>query len=121
MIGLKLGFIGKNWATFLFHHLVTLVTMTRISHPDETVSRLVSCDLPSVSQNFTLSLALIVGSSVTRFGKFSPLWKFCKGLWQNVKGLFTTWENFEPTSANFLCHWTNFHCCKWPNIKKVIL
>ena len=22
---------------------------------------------------------------------------------------------FEPIWANFICHWANFQCCKWPN------
>ena len=39
----------------------------------------------------------IVDFSVTRFGKFSPLWLNCIGVWQFGKGLFSIWQIFEPT------------------------
>ena len=28
------------------------------------------------------------------------------------------WKKFEPTLANLMCFWANFHCVKWPNIEK---
>ena len=34
---------------------------------------------------------------MTRFGKFSPLWLNCIGVWQFGKGLFSIWQIFEPT------------------------
>ena len=32
------------------------------------------------------------------------------------KCAFSIWQNFELILANFVCHWANFNCCKWPNI-----
>ena len=61
-----------------------------------------------------------VGTSATCFGEISPLWQKFKGLWQFVKGLFSIWENFEPTLANSFWNRTNFACCKWPELEKVI-
>ena len=46
---------------------------------------------------------------------FATLAKFQK-LSSFFKGLFSVWHNFEPSLANFLCYWANFHCCKRQNI-----
>ena len=56
-------------------------------------------------------------TTATRFGEISPLWQNKLRFWQNIDGLFGIWQNFEPALAKELCHWANFHCCKWPNIK----
>ena len=37
-----------------------------------------------------------------------------------IKGSVQYLANFELTLANFFCYWAKFHCCKWPNNKKVI-
>ena len=29
--------------------------------------------------------------------------------WSIIGGLFTIWQNFEPTLANFVYFWANFH------------
>ena len=57
-------------------------------------------------------------SSVTRFGKISPLWQKITSLWQILSGLFLFWQNAEPPLADLWHYWTNFPCCKWPNIEK---
>ena len=59
-------------------------------------------------------------NSVTRFGEISPLWQYFKRRSHFCKGLSSVWQNFEPTSAMILCYWVNFHCCKWPNIEKIL-
>ena len=46
------------------------------------------------------------------------LWRKFTCLWQIFDSLFLTWQNGEPTLAYLLHCWTNFHCCKWPNIEK---
>ena len=50
-----------------------------------------------------------VSFSATRFGEFTQLWPL-------KKCAFSIWQNFELILANFVCHWANFNCCKWPNI-----
>ena len=40
-------------------------------------------------------------SSVTRFGKISPLRQNFKQLWQILKGALSIWQNFEHTLATF--------------------
>ena len=54
---------------------------------------------------------------------WTDLAKFCHfgkslRLWQIFNGLFLIWQNAEPTLANLLHYWANFHCCKWPNLEK---
>ena len=55
--------------------------------------------------------------SVTRLGKNSQLWQNFKSLWQIFDTLFLIWQTVEPTLANLLHDWANFHFCKWPNIE----
>ena len=57
-------------------------------------------------------------TSVTRLGKISPLWQKFTSLWHIFDGLFLIWGNAEPTLANLLHYWPNFHCSKWTNIEK---
>ena len=57
-------------------------------------------------------------SSVTRLAEISPLWQKIKSLWQIFESLYLIWQNVEPTLANLLHYWANFHCCSWPNIEK---
>ena len=57
-------------------------------------------------------------SSVTGFGKNSPLWQNLKSLWQYFEGLFNFWHNLEFTLANIECHWASLHLCKSPNISE---
>ena len=59
-----------------------------------------------------------VATSVTRFGKISPFWHYFIGLRRLCEGLLGVGQKFGPTLVNMLCHWANFHCCKWPNIDK---
>ena len=56
--------------------------------------------------------------NVTRFGEILPLWQKFTSLWQKFNGLFLIWQNAEHTLANLQHYWTNFHCCKWPNLEK---
>ena len=56
------------------------------------------------------------GSSVTRFGKISPLWQLFTSLWHIFDSLFLIWQNAYRAFANLWYFWANFHCCKWPNI-----
>ena len=56
--------------------------------------------------------------SVTKLCEILPLWQKFKSLWQIFEGLFLIWQNVEPTLANLLHYWGNFHCCSWPNIEK---
>ena len=59
-------------------------------------------------------------TSVTRFGKISPLWhNFCK-LWPFWKSSFNSWEHFEFTLAKFIFFWANLQCLKWPNNMQII-
>ena len=58
--------------------------------------------------------------SVTRFGVFWPIG-------QNFKSLAIIWgliqslaQKIAHALANFLCHWANFYCCKWPKIVPII-
>ena len=51
--------------------------------------------------------------SVNRFGKITSLW-------QVYEGLFCIWQNSEPTLAKLSCNRAIFHCCKWPNIERII-
>ena len=68
----------------------------------------------------TLSSCNYITRSVTRFGEFSPLWQKFTNIWQIFDSLFLIWQNAEHTSENLWYYWANFHCCKWPNIEKII-
>ena len=56
-----------------------------------------------------------VNISVTRFGENITLV-------QNFKMvILCIWQNFEPNLFQiYYCNWSNFRCCKWPNIEKEI-
>ena len=56
-----------------------------------------------------------IASSVTRFGENITLV-------QNFKMvILCIWQNFEPNLFQiYYCNWSNFRCCKWPNIEKEI-
>ena len=60
----------------------------------------------------------LIRSSVTRFGKNSPLRQSFKWLWQIWKGPLSIWQHFEHILAK--SYWAKFQCCKWPNIENVI-
>ena len=62
---------------------------------------------------------MLVTNRLTRFGKISPFWhKFIKVFGNFLKVLFSIWQYLGPTLAKY-CNWTNFYCCKWPNVKKI--
>ena len=46
------------------------------------------------------------------------IWQYFNSLRRLCERLLNVGQNFEPPSVNILCHWANFHFCKWPNIKK---
>ena len=52
---------------------------------------------------------------VTRFGDVSSLWQYksSTNFWRFLSHLPKCWAYF----GIFWHSWTNFHCCKWPNIK----
>ena len=54
-------------------------------------------------------------TSVTRFGKISPLWQKLQCLWQFFEGLFSSRQKLIPTSANFVYNWAIIRGCKWTN------
>ena len=54
--------------------------------------------------------------SATRFGGFLQLWKH----WQFYKGFYSIWQHRGHTLACLLCHWVNFYCFEWLNIKRII-
>ena len=69
----------------------------------------------SSNNSFALLLDLLfrewIMTSVTRFGKISPLWQNFTSLWQISGGLFIIWQIVEPKFGDF-------YQCKWPNIEK---
>ena len=73
-------------------------------------TRVVKADLNDIRGAATWTIGKTPGSSVTRFGKISPLWKI-------LDGLFFIWEIVEPTLSNLLYYWANLNSCKWPNIE----
>ena len=36
------------------------------------------------------------------------------------EALVSIWQKSEPTFANFVGQWANFHCCKSPNYDEII-
>ena len=64
-------------------------------HPGKTISaRFTSTKMTMIDRNGFKSLTNT--DSVTRFGKISLLWQYCKGLGQYREGLLGVWLNFEP-------------------------
>ena len=57
----------------------------------------------------SVSRAIEMTASVTRFGKISPLWQNFKSLRLFLEDLFFIGQNFDPNWANFMI-WTNFDC-----------
>ena len=72
------------------------------------------------SSRFVRKVAKASAASVTRFGEISPFWKKYLTVFGNFsKVLFRIWNYFERAWAKN-CHRAKFHCCKWPNIEKLI-
>ena len=55
---------------------------------------------------------------MTRFGLISPLWLNFIVFGQSFEGLLRIWPNIKRALAKIVDFWTNFNCCKWPNIQK---
>ena len=55
---------------------------------------------------------------MTDLAKFRHFGKILRVFGQLLKALFSIWQNLEPTLANILCFWVNFHPYKGPNIEK---
>ena len=78
---------------------------------------------PSKDCQWVLNLAKVakfrqIWSHFIRIDKLLPLgWNYKKPL-AIFDGLFSICENVEPTWANFVCYWANFHLVKWPKIEK---
>ena len=70
--------------------------------------------LPTILSPYTTDIL----PSVTRFGENLHLLQYFTSLWQIFYGLFLIWQNVEPTLANLVNYWADFHCLKWPNIEK---
>ena len=66
----------------------------------------------------TSAVKLVVLTSVTKFGEISQLFQKPRSFYKGG-GLFSVWQNFEPTLANLLCYWANFHYCKRPNTEEL--
>ena len=69
---------------------------------------------------FAFILGFRVPYSETRFDEFFPL---CHNVikirpFQGI--IYYFGQKFELILADFICHWSNFHTCKWPNIKQII-
>ena len=79
-------------------NLVTLITLSS------------QIDIPKYTDSYPII--------VTRCGKISPLSQNFKKFWPFLEQLFSIWQNCEPTLANILYFWANFHCSQWPNIEK---
>ena len=47
------------------------------------------------------------------FATLAKKWKSLANVWIFISYL----ANVEPTLANLLHYWANFHCCSWPNIE----
>ena len=57
-------------------------------------------------------------SSATGFGEILLLWQKFKRCLQIFQGLFSVCQNSQPTLARVFFCLANFHCCKWPNVRK---
>ena len=57
--------------------------------------------------------------SVTRFGEISPILQKVLSLWP-MDSWFLIWQNVEPSLANLVHYWPNFHCCWRPNINNLV-
>ena len=55
--------------------------------------------------NIWLLITMAAVTSVTRFAEISPFW-------QLLEGYFNTWQNFEPTFANYYGIGKLRYCCK---------
>ena len=61
----------------------------------------------------TCALHTTVWPDSAHFCHFGEIWQFCKCF-------FSIWQHIRHTLAYLLCHWVNFHCFKWLNIRQTI-
>ena len=62
-------------------------------------------------------MAILIRTSVTRFGEISPSWQKFTGPWQISGGVFLIGQIVEPTFGEFAALLGYFLHCKWSIIK----
>ena len=100
----------------LFVHLNRLTGIIEAINSDESCHQVILKGLKIAHRARQLKEM----SSVTRFGKISPLRPYFKLSLAFLEQLFSIWQNCEPILTNILYFGANFHCSKQPNIEKVM-
>ena len=99
--------------------LKNLIKEKRCFYRKERPSQFLRLFAFSIDQ-FKVTKSNLVAPRETIFGENLPLWQNIQSLGQFFKAPLTILQDFEPTLANFVYFWANFHRCHWTQCGKII-